>query len=302
MCVILFMGSFALVGVVHDVFKIQDNVLSERSVVKNEAIPSHDQEREGAVKGERVGMLDKKYQTIFDVFADEEYLNIQESLMKEPRLEIDAQYEIAYNALVPLQNIRVYAIPTGRLTTIVWDTVWPPPDKILIYRSEDPSYTGDVLGEVPGTETRFHDTAVVLGATYYYALQSFVGSISSHVSAVYKAGPIDDSVPPDPPQGVSLEEKDNEGILIQWKDADDIDLAFVNIYRSDEEGVIGRNIAQVAPKEEKFLDTHVEKNSVYYYYLTSEDMARNESSVSLLQKNRIGNENPFLPFFVENIP
>lgn len=233
-----------------------------------------------------------------DLFFDPNFLQIQETLFDEKSASITFQNKVVLEeSIMPPQAVRVYDVKNGQVVTIIWDKFNNPPAKVKIFRSESSIGKAGLLAEIDGSSPGYHDTDIEIGKRYYYTLISAdQDSGESQPAGPYIAGPIKDLTAPARPNNVKIEANEQGLAHITWEDPADADLRFINVYRSENPGDLGANIAQVAPGIGDFVDEAVDDAAAYYYLLTSEDLAGNESHYHLIE-SETGRKNPFMPVF-----
>ena len=257
-----------------------------------------------AVLGDTV--LEKGNQNAENLFLDPKFLELQQTVLDEQLPEVTYQEKVQIVKVIPPSNVRVYDIKTGKLVTIVWNQFKLPPAKVKILRSEAAGREPKEIGLVQGDVAGYHDSTVEFGKKYFYSLVSVDQSgKESKVVGPYPVGPVQNTLIPLPPRDVrvALEEleKDNRyQVRISWEDPAWEDVVFINIYRSTEEGLKGRRIAQVKKGVKEYLDTDVDtekQNEARYYYLLTSVDSRGKESLYNLIGSVIGNDNPFIPSF-----
>ncbi|HBH45799.1 MAG: hypothetical protein A2445_04395 [Candidatus Jacksonbacteria bacterium RIFOXYC2_FULL_44_29] len=254
--------------------------------------------RIGEVKGVNVKAAAPE-QDFLNLFFNQHFLNIQDSIIASRKSVSTPQAEVLYKAaLAPPQQVQVRDLKTGRVVVITWERFATDASiTIRVLRSETAGIEGKKIAEVAGTSLGYYDFDVKTGGTYYYTLLCLGGDDQSETVGPYQIGPLLDLASPHPPTFVQTQVKP-EGIDIVWNDPSDPDLKFINIYRSTLPGKLGQNIAQVFPGKQQFFDTKVSAQVSYYYLLTSQDEAGNESPFQLVSGAQpLGNPNPFTPSF-----
>jgi hypothetical protein len=256
------------------------------------------------VLGETV--LEKGSQNAEKLFLDPQFLELQQTVLDEQLPDVTYQKEVEIVTVIPPSNVRVYDIKTGELVTIVWNSFKVPPAKVKILRSGAAGRVPKEIGEVLGDRAGYQDSTVEFGKKYFYSLVSVDESgKESKVVGPYPIGPIENTLIPLPPRDVKvaleeLEKGKQYQVRITWEDPLWDDVAFINIYRSEEEGLKGKRIAQIKKGVKEYLDTDVgvEKQAEvrYYYLLTSVD-SRGKESLYHLIGSVVGNDNPFIPSF-----
>jgi len=232
-------------------------------------------------------------QNSLDLFSNTQYLSLQESLFdsKVPFISKQEQIFVA-KGLYPPQNVQVWDVKNGNLITITWDEFVSLPQAVKILRSTVAGKEPVELAIVPGADNVYYDADIIVGQDYYYTLISIGndGALSQKTGP-YHIGPVVDATVPNPPQDIEVELV-AEGVKISWLDPEDADVAYINIYRSNKAGELGRLIAKAQLGVLEYVDNKIEDGQTYFYFLTSEDKVGNESRFSLLGE-AIGNKNPF---------
>ena len=238
----------------------------------------------------------KSKDPIAQVFFDRSFLSIEESLILQKRREIGTQTKVAVSRVAPApRNVLITDVKNGELVTITWDIFIAPPQKVLIFRSDDGG-ASTLVGEVAGAEPGYHDTAIKIGSRYSYTLQSLSeDGEKSETRGPFIAGPIEDLVPPTPPFLITYTFEDN-GVILKWSDPTATDLDHISIYRSSVKGDVGEKIYEVLPGVQTYTDAGVEDGRTYYYFLKSEDKNGNQSINEIVEK-RVGNPAIFTPVF-----
>lgn len=138
------------------------------------------------------------------------------------------------------------------------------------------------LGEALAT-TRFSDSRVINGRTYFYRVQSLLDyqghEVTGGVSETISAAPVDQTPPP-PPVGVAAVQTD-DGVKIVWEPADD-DVAGYRVYRRTAEQRQPELIGEVAAPYSLYVDAQPPATVRSYYSVTALDQATppNESDFS----------------------
>lgn len=236
-----------------------------------------------------------------DVFLNPQFLNIESSIVSSPVRPIVKQIAgaIAGKPLAPT-NVQLRDSQNGQSVVLTWDKLSAPESRVRVNRSET-SAPGSTVAEVSDSKQGYYDFDVQIGKTYYYTLISF--DADGHESAPagpYMVGPVKDLVAPPAPTNITIisgAASATAGLTINWVDPLASDLNYINIYRSTEIDEIGKNIAQVSPNTETYTDNQAVAGEQYYYLLTSEDKAGNESQYRLGIEAETGNKTPLTPLF-----
>lgn len=237
-----------------------------------------------------------------DLFFDEFFLNIQQSLIEHGDLNAPPQVKADFwlDVTAP-QNVQVRDAHNGKAIVLTWDLFATPPEKIKILRSSSSGILGAEIAELSGDEVGYYDFDVEIGKIYYYSVLSVdsFGGESAHAGP-YPIGPIEDLLPLLAPFSPRVMESEDR-VVITWQDPLGEDFDYINIYRSEEKGLLGQNLVQIFKGVEEYIDFEIQAGVKYYYLLTSVDINGNESEFNLgIDVQEIGNPNPFLPFHKEN--
>ncbi len=133
-------------------------------------------------------------------------------------------------------------------------------------------------------ETRFVDSALKNGVTYYYKVQSILmvdgnavsGGLSESVSAIAV-----DQTPPAPPTGITVV-RTGGGIKVFWDKSHEADVKGYRVYRRGAAEKTAKFIGDVSSVYTIFEDTGVSGDGSYYYSVTAYDQMEtaNESEKS----------------------
>lgn len=136
----------------------------------------------------------------------------------------------------------------------------------------------------PVSETRYVDSGLQNGVSYFYKVQSvlMVGAdaINGGLSDAVNAIPIDQK-PPASPTGITVVETAN-GVKIFWDKSREDDVKGYKIYRRATNETMARVVGDVSAVYTIFEDTNVSDTLSYYYAVTAYDKAAipNESKKS----------------------
>lgn len=255
------------------------------------------------VLGETAGS--KQAEEHIGLFTNPRFLEIQQSVLQETPTFLSNQHAVGIVSLEAPSNVRVFDVQNGKVVVVVWDFVEKIPAYVKVMRSETSGGEQKELSQVDGAVKGYQDTDIEIGKRYFYSLVS-VGEDGEKSATVgpYGVGPIKDTQRPKQPQEVRVELMEDEkgafGAHITWQDPDDDDLAFIRIYRSTTESVLGERIAELTPGTLRYVDQDIKPSKsgkiTYYYLLTSVDVHGNESVYNLIGPF-IGNDSPFVPAF-----
>lgn len=169
---------------------------------------------------------------------------------------------------------------------------------VEVYRSTtETPVAGDLLGEVPASQTYYLDTTVSNDTTYYYSVRSYrmvdQTKTYSEFSDVHSVIPTDSTAPHAPNQiVVAPDPTDPSQLAITWQTVSDQDVVWYQVYRSTSPATLGDKITHVTPDVTRVLDTTITPGRKYFYTVTAVDASGNESATQFAT-GAYGNASPF---------
>ena len=151
-----------------------------------------------------------------------------------------------------------------------------------VQRSKD-NVTYSTIGEMV-SDTRFVDTGLQNGVTYYYKVQSVLmvenNSVSGGLSDAVSVVPLDQT-PPAPPTGITVVQTAG-GIKVFWDKAHEPDVKGYRVYRRTANEKTARFIGDVSAVYTIFEDSDVPADTSVFYSVTAYDQMEtpNESAKS----------------------
>lgn len=147
----------------------------------------------------------------------------------------------------------------------------------IIYRKTDIAAKWENLKTTDSIDTKFIDTTVTTGVTYYYSIRAkdLSGLYSRYASAVY-GKPYDTGIrPPVENFSVNVEKKN---IILKWEYPDiKIDHSFV-IYKKDDKGLLKQ---YDTTKEKSYTDKNTNKENYYAVKVVTNDGGQSKISAVL---------------------
>jgi len=153
------------------------------------------------------------------------------------------------------------------------------------------------IGE--STSAEFQDAQAEFGRTYIYSVRSVVQypneMLESSDSNLVEVTP-KDVFPPAAPQGLIVVLVPREGeapatLDLSWAISPETDIAGYNVYRSEQEGVLGTRQNRELLLTSAFRDMNAEPGHRYFYSVTAVDRAGNESQPSVPVSSGVPAEN-----------
>jgi hypothetical protein len=153
------------------------------------------------------------------------------------------------------------------------------------------------IGE--STSTEFQDAQAEFGRTYVYSVRSVLQypneMLESADSNLVEVTP-KDVFPPAAPQGlivvlVPREAETPASLDLSWGISPETDVAGYNVYRSEQEGVLGTRQNQELLLTPAFRDMNAKPGYRYFYSVTAVDRAGNESQPSAPVSSGVPAEN-----------
>ena len=195
--------------------------------------------------------------------------------------------------LSPATRVEALNVGTGTDIVIRWnDPQDTRAEQIAIYRSETPEEVGARLALLSlGTQV-YRDSTAILGVTYYYFVLPISGTISSP-SVFPTEVTTTDTVAPPPPLDVQVFVTDSGYVQVTWRPSLMEKPSHYEIYRSQEQGVIGNPIV-IGYESDKtsYEDRSVTPGLSFYYTVVAVDAAGNKST-PLTADPTVGNQFPF---------
>ena len=163
---------------------------------------------------------------------------------------------------------------TGLRDSLSVNLSWTPntdPDfaKYDLYRSEEENVLGDIIYSTTNiSENEYLDEMLTQGSTYYYTL---VTTDSDGLNS--ESNPVTIVIPNFlPTAGILTGSIDSLSVILRWTQNSDPDFAGYDLYRSQDENVIGDVIYSTVNTEETiYTDSLLSQASTYFYTLVTLD-------------------------------
>jgi hypothetical protein len=181
---------------------------------------------------------------------------------------------------------------------------WIFPDGVStanVYRKE--VATGTETQVATNVSTNYYqDENLENGTAYSYRVVSTVvngtDTAESTATALTATVTPNDSIAPQPPSNITvsqIDENGGKGLRVEWTNPTEQDVDQVIVYRSEQFGTRGTQVATVPVTEPATIDdTEAPANTVVYYTVVAYDTAGNASSDDF-QTPLPGNPSPFTP-------
>lgn len=204
----------------------------------------------------------------------------------------------------PVEEFTALNTRIGREVILFWE-VPNGVDAVNIYRQQRGTNTDsdeELIAENVEGDT-YTDATVTNNTTYRYRVVSvaFVeseGRTKEYLSVLAPTADVTpkDTIAPQPPQNVVVQtriEDDESVVEVRWDEPQDLDVEYVQVFRSLDALDIGSVVGLVERGEESiFVDEDVSLNTEYFYTVVAVDVAGNASHV-LATVPPLGNESPF---------
>ncbi|MEW5975154.1 MAG: hypothetical protein AB1898_05030 [Acidobacteriota bacterium] len=163
------------------------------------------------------------------------------------------------------------------------------PSHYHVYRSELPgARVRQKLTPAPIDESKFLDTTIVLGKTYYYIVRPV-----THTPSGWVEGPESgeeevtnvDVYPPKAPQEPTAI-SNGQAVSLVWVPNTEPDIAGYLVFRSSEEGSYQRLTPDLITTA-SYLDKSVEAGKIYTYRIRAVDLKGNESEFSVETREKV---------------
>ncbi len=181
------------------------------------------------------------------------------------------------------QDLEVDVYPEGNCLNLTWMPVYGDTVTYELFYKIGTSTDWELLAAIEYPTNVFDHTGLINGVTYYYRVRAIdVLNQTSGFSKVVSGIP-DDSVPPSPPTGLSVEEITANSISLVWNKNFELDIKGYNVYRNTSsnpsdwgEPVNGNNYI----RDGAYIDEHLKGSTTYYYVISAYDKIPNESEFS----------------------
>jgi parallel beta-helix repeat protein len=190
---------------------------------------------------------------------------------------------VDYSPKIPRKlNISVY--PEGNALNLTWESNLVDTVEYEIYYKITNMGEWKYLNNIEHPQHIFNHSNLSNSEEYYYKIRAkdSIGQYSSF-SRTVSAIPLD-SVPPNKPNGLTVEEITVDSIALVWNANIDTDLEGYNIYRSTIPNPKdwGEPIHSTIKGDEKYIDLDLASAFTYYYVINAYDEVPNNSSFSNL--------------------
>jgi len=183
------------------------------------------------------------------------------------------EVSITFIGLEPPHDVSISTCPEGNALNLSWQVSHQDIDGYKVYRALD-NVNFEIVAQINNrTNSRYKDTNLQDGVTYYYSLTCYKGSIESEKTDAVFATPADSLAPQ--PTVVYLEDHSSEGyVLIKWEKITDSDLQGIIIKRGTSSGVYDTEF-NVSKYDISFCDSTILPGIVYYYVVCPYDEVPN---------------------------
>jgi parallel beta-helix repeat protein len=179
-------------------------------------------------------------------------------------------------------NFRARAVLEGNALNVSWDLNVVDTVEYHLYDSRQRDTGYSLLATLDNTTDCYIHSDLNDGQNYYYKIRAkdHRGALSAYSEPI--RGVPADSIPPPPPEIISIEALSHDSVMIQWAPGVDEDIQSYNIYRSEipEPEDWGSPIHEYSTLYLIYTDTYVTEVTTYYYAITVLDEVPNESSFS----------------------
>jgi fibronectin type 3 domain-containing protein len=184
----------------------------------------------------------------------------------------------------PAPPTGVSARPGDGVVELSWSpaTGVPPARGYNVYRGSQPGAYGEApLNTSPLLETRFQDSTVSNGVTYYYVVRAVGGDEppfrEGKNSAEVAIAPEDRTAPP-PPTGLAAVPFAG-GVALAWDPNTEADLQGYQVYRREQESAASTRLTPSPIPATMFTDRSTRPGATYLYSVTAVDRSprHNES-------------------------
>jgi len=228
--------------------------------------------------------------TDFMILSDPTYQHLRIEPMRDYTTQNVAQSRAA-GTQEPPHNVEVIDEQINGAVGIFWqEPSYTRGVHINIYESQVSGTGGKRVATVPMGTYFYERQGLTNGSWYYYTLKSVADDgTESAPSLEVSVRPSDNLAPPQPRHIQSTPQKDGT-IQLRWDEVDAPDLAYYEVYRSAQKGILGSRMTQVDPAKTSWHDVQTQSGTTYYYTVVAVDATGNASPHELVHP---GNPNPF---------
>lgn len=188
---------------------------------------------------------------------------------------------VDYPPIIP-QNFRISVYPEGNALNLSWELNPIDTKEYELYFKNDTSTDWNNLENIAHPGDTYNHTNLIDDQIYYYKIRSKDKREQySNFSEIISGIPAD-SLPPTVPTGLTIVKTTNDSITLVWNANTDFDIEGYNIYRSTTGNPNDwvKPINSTIKGNERYIDTNLDKRTIYYYVITAFDEVPNESSFS----------------------
>lgn len=154
-----------------------------------------------------------------------------------------------------------------------------------VYRSESAAGPFAKINPALLTSSSYNDTSAVEAITYYYYVRAVDVSGNESAPSTTRNASRPNTTPPATPLELSALSR-NDGILLDWLDNNESDLAGYNVYRSDSASGTFTKLNSSLLTASTYLDTGAPRNKVSYYRVEAVDTSGNKSGPATANATR----------------
>jgi len=280
------------------VVQLTPEMLQKLAALPPEKIQEYAQRaQQGLTAGDLLGLLDREATETqvrggsFAILTDSDYLHLRVETPRGYVVQEDIRAQAA-SAMDALSAPDALDEQIGGTISIFWqEPLYPHGTQIGIYRSPERGVIGIRVAAVPAGTLFYEDQGLKNDTWYYYTLTRITpqGTESTH-SRETGVRPSDLLAPPQP-RNILVRPQSDGTVDVRWDLVSTADLAYYEVYRSMQRGILGNRIAQVELPATSWHDERTVTGETYYYTVVAVDENGNTSPHDLV---RTGNPNPFL--------
>lgn len=236
---------------------------------------------------------EKDVQDYVEFFHKKEFVNLKKYI---PEITVQQTQMITEDESIPppVKDVSLDDPGIGDRLNIFWEKIsYPNVEKIRIYRFEDAEGSGKLISELKISRENFTDKGLETGKIYYYLVKTVNKNNQESTNAEkYSLAP-KNIMPPGSPSDIKIKQQGDK-IELSWTNPEDNDLAYVYIYKSENQSMLGalsQTLEARAGQKLIWTDSSFTSYKEYYYSLAAVDNAGNVSPYNII---KIGNDNLFI--------
>lgn len=290
--------SFTLLFIAIIALKLHFSEDSPSVVLENEQIYEEGYLEDNAGMGKNISpdlIIEKDAQdyTDFDFFHKKEFVNLKKY---SSEITVKQTQMIAEDESTPpsVKDVFMEDPGIGDRLNIFWEKISNANvEKIRIYRFDDAEGAGKLISELKSSQENFTDKGLETDKIYYYLIKTVNDNNKESINTEKCSLSPKNIIPPGSPSDIKIKQQGDK-IELSWANPADDDLAYIYIYKSENQSLLGalsQTLEARAGQKLMWTDGDFTNYKEYYYSLAAVDNAGNISPYNII---KLGNPNLFI--------